>query len=66
MGHRHPGPQHQGGVREIRCQYSITSRSANGAQCLFLALFCRADRAKQCRLSGVNRAKYAHCEVFAF
>ena len=31
-----------------------------------MALFCRANRAEQCRLSGVDRPTYAHCEVFAF
>ncbi len=31
-----------------------------------LALFCRANRTEQCRLSGVNQATYAHCEVFVF
>jgi hypothetical protein len=27
--------------------------------------FCRASRAEQCRLSGVDRPTCAHCEVFA-
>jgi hypothetical protein len=35
-------------------------------QCRLLALFCRANRAEQCRLSRVDRPTYAHCEVFAF
>jgi ABC transporter substrate binding protein len=31
-----------------------------------LALFCRVNRAEQCRLLGVDRPTYAQCEVFAF
>jgi hypothetical protein len=31
-----------------------------------LALFCHANRAEHCRLSGVDRPTYAYCEVFAF
>ena len=54
------------------------SRSANGEYCAdevielasandrWLALFCRANRAEQCRLSGVDRPTYAQCEFFAF
>ena len=30
------------------------------------ALFCRANRAEQCRLSGADRPTYAQCEFFAF
>ena len=32
----------------------------------FVALFCRPNRAEQCRLSGVDRPTYAQCEFFAF
>ena len=31
-----------------------------------MALCCRANRAEQCRLSGVDRPTYAQCEFFAF
>ena len=31
-----------------------------------MALFCRAIRVEQCRLSRVDRPTYAHREVFAF
>src|SRR5258705_12051551 len=31
-----------------------------------MALFCRANRAEQCRLSGADRPTYAQCEFFAF
>ena len=39
------------------------------ARCPPLALFCRANRAnraEQCRLSGVDRPTYAQCEFSAF
>src|SRR5262249_6266263 len=32
VGQRDPAPQHQGGVRPIRCRYSIKSRSAKAMQ----------------------------------
>jgi hypothetical protein len=32
----------------------------------FMALFCRANRAEQCPLSGVDPPTYAQCEFFAF
>ena len=31
-----------------------------------MALFCRANRAERCRLSGVDRPTYAQCEFFGF
>jgi hypothetical protein len=45
--------------------YSTMHRgdSRNG---LLMALFCRANRAEQCRLSGADRPTYAQCEFFAF
>jgi hypothetical protein len=41
-------------------------RSANGGKDRWLALFCRANRAERCPLSGVDRPTYAQCEFFAF
>ena len=35
-------------------------------RCRLLALFCRANRAEQCRRSEVDRPTYAQGEFFAF
>jgi hypothetical protein len=32
----------------------------------FMALFCRADHAEQCRLLGPNRKTFAHFETYRF
>jgi hypothetical protein len=40
--------------------------TSDSAKWQLVALFCRAKGAEQCRLSGVNRPPYAHCEIFAF
>ena len=34
--------------------------------CPFVALFCRANRAERCRLSGVDPPTYARCESSHF
>jgi hypothetical protein len=44
----------------------FAGKRESGRNCLFLALFCRANRAEQCRLSGADRPTYAQCEFFAF
>ena len=65
VGQGDPGGQHQAGV----IQQSRTfhkSRSANGGKDRWLALFCRANRAERCPLSGADRPTYAQCEFFAF
>ena len=49
------------------CGYLAPSRHRIlSVECLLLALFCRANRVEQCRLSGVDRPTYAQCEFFAF
>jgi hypothetical protein len=68
-------PKHIGLGFRRRCSLASTRRSSEIIairarrllRCMspFLALFCRASRAEECRLSGVDRPTYAHCEVFA-
>ena len=46
MGQRHPGPQHQGRVRPIRCRYSIKPVQRPDDRC---GSWCRASASAECR-----------------